>query len=416
VATVSLVRHYSRSRAAGSIVTALAAAELGARLLSPRERAIEPAKVDLRDHFSAEEIRRGARFARPQLAIALARSALDTAAMVLAVRRVPHALAGRIRRPVVAGAVTGAGLTVAGALPTLPLSVLSRRRAISVGLITQSWRGWAVDLVKSTTIGAGLAAGAGAAAVAVTQRYPRGWWLPAGAGSVAVGSAFTALAPVALDPLFNDFTPLPDGQTRSDVLNLASAAGVRVGEVYSVDASRRTTAANAYVTGLGPSKRVVLFDTLLDRYDRDEIRVVVAHELAHVRHRDVQRGVLFAAIVAPAAALAVQRLSWAFSPERGTPGALPALALAAGVVAAPIGLIGNRLSRALERRADGFSLKLSKAPEAFISFERAIALQNVADVEPPRWVTALLCTHPSTSERIGAAVAYGHGRRDPAAG
>ena len=90
-----------------------------------------------------------------------------------------------------------------------------------------------------------------------------------------------------LDPLFNDFTPLPEGETRSDVLELAAAAGVKVGEVFSVDASRRTTAANAYVAGLGPTKRVVLYDTLLDRYSRDEVRVVVAHELAHVRNRDV---------------------------------------------------------------------------------------------------------------------------------
>ena len=92
------------------------------------------------------------------------------------------------------------------------------------------------------------------------------------------------------------------------MLELAAAAGVKVGEVYSVDASRRTTAANAYVAGLGPTKRVVLFDTLLDRYSRDEVRVVVAHELAHVRNRDVPReGWLYAALVAPAAALAVQR-------------------------------------------------------------------------------------------------------------
>jgi Zn-dependent protease with chaperone function len=179
-----------------------------------------------------------------------------------------------------------------------------------------------------------------------------------------------------------------------------------VGEVYSVDASRRTTAANAYVTGLGPTKRVVLFDTLLDRYNRDEVRVVVAHELAHVRNRDVLRSLVYAAIVAPAAALAVQRLSWALSPERATPGTLPALALAAAVVTAPMGPLGNRLSRAVERRADAYSLELSGAPEAFISFERAIALQNVADVRPPRWITALMATHPPIAERIGAAVAW----------
>jgi STE24 endopeptidase len=110
--------------------------------------------------------------------------------------------------------------------------------------------------------------------------------------------------------------------------------------------------------------------------------------------------------VAPAVALAVQRLSWALSPARDTPAALPALALAGALVSAPVGLVGNRLSRAIERRADEFSLQLAGAPEAFVSFERAIALQNLADLEPPAWVTQLLSTHPPTVERIGAAVAW----------
>ncbi len=131
--------------------------------------------------------------------------------------------------------------------------------------------------------------------------------------------------------------------------------------MYSVDASRRTTGANAYVTGLGPTKRVVLFDTLIDRYSRDEIRVVVAHELAHVRHRDVLRGIAYGALVAPAAALAVQRLSWELSPHRGDARALPALALAAALVTAPTALIGNRLSRAA--RAPGRRLLARALPE-----------------------------------------------------
>jgi STE24 endopeptidase len=284
--------------------------------------------------------------------------------------------------------------------------MISRRRAVAVGLDTQSWRGWGADLLKGGAIAAVLAAGAGAATVAVTRRYPRGWWLPASVGSVLFGTGLAALAPVVLDPVFNDFTPLPEGETRSDVLELAAASGVKVGEVFSVDASRRTTAANAYVAGLGPTKRVVLFDTLLDRYSRDEVRVVVAHELAHVRNRDVARGVAYAALVSPAAALAMQRLSWELSPERGTAGALPALILSALLVGAPTGLIGNRLSRALERRSDDYSLALTAAPQAFISFERAVALQNLADLKPPRWLTSLMATHPPTAERIGAAVSY----------
>ena len=393
------------------MLLALAAAEGGVRLLSPRERPIEPARIDLHSYFSQAEIDRGARFARPQLALAMSRAAIEVASLGLLVSRFPRRLSGPgpLRRPVAAGAATAAGLVVALSLPPLPLRAIGRRRGLAVGLVTQSWRGWAADLLKGTAIETVLAAGAGGAAVAIMRRYPRGWWLPAATGSVLFGAGLAALAPVVLDPLFNDFTPLPEGQTRSDVLELAAAAGVTVGEVFSVDASRRTTAANAYVAGLGPTKRVVLFDTLLDRYTRDEVRVVVAHELAHVRNRDVPRGVLYAALVAPAAGLAVQRMSWALSPERGTAAALPALALAAAVVGAPTGVIGNRLSRAIERRSDAYSLTLTGAPEAFISFERAIALQNVADLEPPRWLISLLATHPPTAERIGAAVSYAGG-------
>lgn len=401
------MRPSPREWAFGSLLLTLTAAEVGARLLMPREPAPEPVEIDLEAYFSVEEIRRGARFARPQLALGLLRAGIELGALAAVVRwgRLPSKKQGHLP-PVVGGALTAAGLTAALTVPPLPLAVVARRRAIAVGLVTQSWGGWALDLMKSTAIGSGLAGAAGGAVLALTRRYPQGWWAPASAGSIAFGALLTALAPVVLDPVFNDFTPLPEGQTRADVLELARAAGVPVGEVYSIDASRRTTAANAYVTGLGPTKRVVLFDTLLDRYNRDEIRVVVAHELAHVRHRDVPRGVLYAAAVAPAAAFAVQRLSWLISPARGTPRALPALGLAAALVAAPTGLIGNRLSRAVERQADAFSLELSGAPDAFVSFERTIALQNVADLDPPRWVTRLLATHPSTAERIGAALAY----------
>jgi STE24 endopeptidase len=375
------------------------------RLLRPRPATRPSAPADLRSYFSEEEIARGAAFTRPQLALALGRGAVELGTLALLTFRPPRVLRRRAR-PVLAGAVAAGAMAVGLSLPPLPLAVVSRRRAIAVGLVTQSWRGWAVDQLKATGIETALAMAAGGTVVAVIRRYPRSWWALGAAGSVLVGALFAALAPVLLDPVFNDYTPLPEGETRSDVLELARAAGLKVSEVYSVDASRRTTAANAYVTGLGPTKRVVLFDTLLDRYNREEVRVVVAHELAHVRHRDVLRGVAYATIVAPAVALAVQRLSWTLTDERDGPAALPALVLAAALVSAPVGLIGNRLSRALERRADAYSLKLTDSPQAFVSFERAIARQNVADLDPPRWMTALLATHPSTAERIGAALSY----------
>jgi len=397
---------------------AVGAAEGGRILLSPPRPSAAPVRVDVRTYFSPAEIDRGRRFARPQLALALARGTMDLGALGLLVRRPPAVLRRRWRRPIAGGAAVGAGLAVAMTAMSLPLRAVSRRRAIAVGLDTQTWPAWGGDLAKMTLIEGAFVAGAGAAVTALTRRYPRGWWAAAAIGSVVFGAVLAALAPVVLEPVFNDFEPLPEGETRDDVLELARNAGVKVGEVYSVDASRRTTAANAYVSGLGPTKRVVLFDTLLDRYSRDEIRLVVAHELGHVRHRDVPRAVLYAAIVAPAAALAVQRLSGALSLEDAppSPAALPALALAASLVSGPTGVSANRLSRAIERRADQFSLELAGAPDAFVSFERAAALQNVADLDPPWWVTRLLASHPPTAERIGAAVAFAQAHRGTPAG
>ncbi|HWF73848.1 MAG TPA: M48 family metalloprotease [Solirubrobacteraceae bacterium] len=398
-----------RPRWLPALLATLAAAEAGARLLAPRTRTIKPARIEPRSYFTSAEIERGARFARGQLAVAFAGTAVDVGALALLVKRPPALprLLARLGDGPAAAATAAAGLSVASTLAGLPLAMLARRRALGVGLVTQSWRDWAVDVGKQTALGAPLAAAGGGLVVALTRRYPRGWWAPVAAGSLGAVTLFAALGPVVLDPIFNRFTPLPPGDTRTDVLDLAAAAGVQVGEAYSVDASRRTTAANAYVTGLGPTKRVVLFDTLLDRYTRDEIRLVVAHELAHVRHRDVSRSLGYAAIVVPAAAFAVQRLSWALAPaRRGGAGALPALTLATAMVATPIGVIASRLSRAIERRADTLSLELTDAPEAFISFERRIALQNVADLDPPRLVSSLLASHPPTAERIGAAVAF----------
>ena len=217
------------------------------------------------------------------------------------------------------------------------------------------------------------------------------------------GVVFTYLGPVVLDPVFNKFTPLPEGETRADVLDLAERAGVDVGEVYSVDASRRTTAANAYVTGIGRTKRVVLYDTLLSDFTPAETRLVVAHELGHVRHRDVPHGLLWVALVAPFGTLAVARAG-----ERLTrPGttAVPAVALALALLTPAVTTISNQLSRAIERRADAFALDLTGEPDAMVGFEQRITDQERRRPDPPRWQMLLLGTHPSTMERIGQALA-----------
>jgi STE24 endopeptidase len=283
-----------------------------------------------------------------------------------------------------------------------------RSRAIDVGLATQSWPDWALDVVKAAGIGAVTAGIAGLVAVALIRRFPRGWWAPAAVLVIAYGAITIWLYPVVIDPLFNKFEPLREGQLRQDVLELADRAGVDVGEVYRVDASRRTSAANAYVNGLGHSKRVVLYDNLINVFPRDEVRVVVAHELGHQKHDDLLRGLAWLALVAPAGTFLTQALAerlagrgWA----RG-PAALPAVALAITLVGLGLGSASNALSRQVEARADAFALDLTRDPADFIKFEHRIAVRNISDPDPPLLLHLIFDTHPTTLERIGIGVAW----------
>src|SRR3954470_1265405 len=347
----------SRGRAGVALALALAAAQAAANALRSREGIIAAAPVRADEHFTAAELRRARDFRRPQRALGLASGGVELALMTAPAARPPRVL--ERSRP----ALAGAALSVVSTLAPLPPRAVARRRAVRIGLVTQSWGGWALDLVKAGAIDAGLAAGGAAAADALIRRLPRAWWLPASALVTGFSAVAAFAGPVVLDPLFNRFRRLPDGELRRDVLDLARRAGVHVGEVYVVDASRRTTAANAYVTGLGATKRVVLFDTLVDHFTPEETRLVVAHELAHVRFRDVPRALAFTALVAPLGTLAVATLA----PRRPGAAALPGLVLATAAVSAPVGVVANALSRQVERRADAFSLRLTGATGPFVS-------------------------------------------------
>jgi STE24 endopeptidase len=283
---------------------------------------------------------------------------------------------------------------------------------VEAGISVQSWGGWAGDVAKATAIETAMSAAGAAGAMLVIRRFPDSWWAPVSAGAVAVSALLVALQPVLLDPVFNKFTPLEEGELRSEVLELAGRAGVDVGEVYRVDASKRTTAANAYVNGLGRTKRVVLFDTLLRDFPPAEVSSVVAHELSHVKHRDVPRFLAWMAIAAPAGTHLAQRLAERIAGDRrGRPSMLPALALSAGAVSFFGGTAMAALSRRVEVRADVFSLDMAGDPDAFISLERRLALKALAEPRPPRLLQKLLGTHPPTVERIGLGLAWAATRR-----
>ena len=377
-----------RWKGPAAVVAAIAVAEAAAMLLRPRTGLADPAPVKAESYFSPAELDRARRFGRPQLALFGAILAVKGGVLGALVRRPPQL------RPAASGAV----LTLSLAIAPLPLAAVARRRSMAVGLITQPWRGWAADVAKSLVIQGVEGAVFGAGATALVRRLGSRWWIAGSGAAVATSAAFTYAGPVLLAPLFNRFTDLPPGPAREDILELAGRAGLKVGRVLSVDASRRTTAANAYVTGLGPTKRVVLYDTLIRDFTRAETRLVVAHELAHVRHRDVRNGLLYLALVAPPATFAISRLA-------GPDPSLPALTAASVLVTAPIGVVANSLSRAIERRADTYALEATGDTQAFVEFQRRITLKNLGDPDPPRWLSLLAGTHPTTVERIGLALA-----------
>jgi len=395
-----------------ALVAAVVVAEVAVVLLRPRDNGPEPVVVDARAYFSPAQVEKGQDFRQGQLALYGARLLIEGGLLVLLVRRPPRRLRRDFRRPVLAGAAAAAALSLVLGLAPLPIRAIARERAKDVGLVTQSWTGWLGDVAKGEAIGTAIACAGGALLLLGMRRFGPRWWAPGAVVVVAFGIAFTYAGPVVLDPVFNRFTPLPAGRARTDVLDLARRAGLRVGEVYEVDASRRTTAANAYVSGLGRTKRVVIYDNLLRDFTPAETRLVVAHELGHVRYHDVPHGLLYLAIVAPFGMLAVALLADRLAPRDGqrTPAALPAVALAIALVSPAITVVSNQLSRAVERRADAYSLQLTSEPRSLIDFQRRIAVKNVSDVDPPAWVTFLLGTHPPTLERIGAAEAFERGR------
>lgn len=404
-----------RSRLPLAIVVAATAAVAATLVLRPRSGLVEPVAVEVTDYFSAAELERARDYREPQRLIALGGLAVSAGTLTLLALRPPRRLSERLaRRPLVGGAAAGAGISLVLLAANLPLAAVSHERAVDVGLSTQDWGPWLGDVAKAAGIEAVFAAGGGALALGLMRRFRRHWWAPMAGCAVALGVVTLWLFPVVIDPLFNDFEELPDGKLRSDTLALAREAGVDVGEVYRIDASRRTTAANAYVGGLGQTKRVVLFDNLIERFPPEQVRSVVAHELAHQKHQDIWRGIAWLALVAPAGTLLVQRLTERLGargdldPDGPKPGpaALPALALSLALVAFALGSASNALSRQVEARADAFSLRLTDDPAAHIALERRLSLVNVSDPDPPDLLHTLFGTHPTTVERIGIGEAW----------
>jgi STE24 endopeptidase len=289
---------------------------------------------------------------------------------------------------------------------TLPFAVLLRRRMLEYGLTHQSWAGFASDLLRSQAVGIVTLALGLTLLVGCARRWRRAW--PAVAGGLL--AVFVLLAsfvyPVVVEPLFNSFEPLPDGSLRTQILRLADREGVRVDDVLVADASRRTTTLNAYVSGFGSTRRVVVYDNLVESLPEDEALSVVAHELAHARHNDVVTGSLLGAAGAVlgvgllALLLGTGRLGRRSMAEPAVVPLVLALLAIGSLLASPV---QNTISRQIETRADVDALRAAPNPEAFAAMQRQLALRSLADPTPPAWSQFWFGSHPTTLTRIAIA-------------
>jgi STE24 endopeptidase len=295
-----------------------------------------------------------------------------------------------------------AAVELLGRVATLPMSVAAHQHRVNAGLSTQSWGSWLRDVAVSQLVVAFVTAGVLVLVVGSARRWRRTWPAVAAGLMGALVLLGSYVYPVAMEPLFNDFESLPAGALRTSILDLAGEQGVRLDDVLVADASRRTTTLNAYVSGFGSTRRVVLYDTLVADTPQDQVLSVVAHELAHAENRDVlvgtALGVAGALTGVGLLALLVPSTSrtGGVADPRSVPTVLALLAVAT-VVTAPV---QNGISRVIETRADVESLAATDDPHAFVGLQCALTLRSLADATPPRWAQWWFGSHPTVLSRV----------------
>ncbi len=273
------------------------------------------------------------------------------------------------------------------------------------GLSTQTTPGWIGDWVKSLLIALITGGLLWTGFYALMRLFPRRWPIPGGLALLTLGFVFTLLTPILITPLFYEVRPLADADLTARILTLTDQAGMKVDEVYVIDASAKTTTVNAYFTGFGDARRIVLFDTLLSGYTPDQIEVVLAHEMGHWYYRHMLWSILGYGL---AGWLGLFCLQWLLN-RTWRPLGLHGPADVAGLpyimaiiaIATMLSLpFQNGISRFGERQADRFALTTSQKPAAFIELFEQFARQNLSLVDPAPWEKFIFYTHPPVAERI----------------
>jgi STE24 endopeptidase len=273
------------------------------------------------------------------------------------------------------------------------------------GLSNESLGSWAFDEVKSLGLNLLLSVALLDVLYFLLRRAGDWWWIVAGFFFLVFGVVMSALFPVLILPLFYKLQPLENESLREKLTALAQRVGAKVVGVYRMGMSEKTKKANAAFAGLGSTKRIILGDTLLDKFAEDEIEVVMAHEMAHYKHGDITKMIAWGAVTTfLGLKVADLGLHWGMA-KLGYEhvwdiAAFPLLALCLfvfGLVAMPL---NNAFSRSREWKADATALELTANRDAFIRAMRKLAEQNLADLSPHPLVEFLLHDHPSLARRI----------------
>ena len=284
------------------------------------------------------------------------------------------------------------------------------------GMSTQSVRGWARDFLKGFALGLVLEAAAVTLIYGLLAFQPLTWWIWVAVVMLFFSVIMANLAPVLIFPLFYKFTPLPEGELTRRLLALMQRAHTRVRGVYTMQMSNKTTAANAALMGLGNTRRVVLGDTMLDRYTVDEIEVVLAHELGHHVHRDIWKLIVSQAVLTLGGLYIANLLlhgvvAQGFYISLTDAATLPVLFLLMGVFGLVVMPISNGYSRLIEYQADEYALQSTGKVEQFKSAMTRLANQNLSEIEPSPIVEFLFYSHPSIGKRLRHADEFAQ-RRD----
>ena len=392
--------------AAGAALWAAAAV----LLLRTQVPALDLPRLDPTSVFSAAELDRIRAFRTVTRWLWIASTLIELGVLaVLAWRGRGLASAARraLRLPpgarVRCGAAVAACCSVAVWLATLPVGAVGHWWYRRYGLTEQSYAAWLGDRALGLLVTTVVVVLAVAGAVYLAVRLGRRWWLAGSAAVAALGVLVVLAQPLVVEPLFNRFTPVDDRRLAAQIEAIGNRLGVGVESVDVSDASRRTTAANARVTGIGPTRHVVLYDTLLDgRFAEREILWVAAHELAHVARSHVWKGVAWFALFAIPGLAAI---AWVTERRGGLrdPAAVP-LALACAFALSVLTLPAqNAISRRYEAEADWLALRVTDDPASDIATQRRLAVTGLVDPDPPAWARIVLGTHPTTMQRIGMA-------------